>query len=64
MDYSVKTTSSGENALGEATVKLRYDGIVFAGYGASTDILIASARAYLDGLNKVRQKSQGVSNAT
>jgi 2-isopropylmalate synthase len=63
MDYSVKTTSSGENALGETTVKLRYDGIVFAGYGASTDILIASARAYLDGLNKVRQKSQGVNHA-
>jgi 2-isopropylmalate synthase len=62
IDYSIKTTSQGGDALGEATVKIQLDGTVMTGYGASTDILIASARAYLDGLNKLaaRQPQGGI----
>ncbi len=53
VDYAVKTTSSGEEALGEATVQIEGNGKIVNGYGASTNIIEASAKAYIDGLNKL-----------
>lgn len=56
-DYTLKSVSRGSEALGEATVKLRYDnGVVVIGKGISTDILEASAKAYLNAVNKRRSK--------
>ncbi|MEE8110325.1 MAG: 2-isopropylmalate synthase [bacterium] len=51
-DYSVQSVTRGKEALGEAFVKLDVGGRVITGKGASTDIIEASAKAYLNALNK------------
>ncbi len=53
LDYSLRALSSGKDALGEVTVKIGYKKDVIFGRGRSTDIIEASAKAYLDGLNKI-----------
>src|SRR3972149_6233175 len=44
--YSIRAVTSGKEALGEATVKIRTDGRIYIGRGISTDIIEASAKAY------------------
>ncbi len=52
-DYTLKSVTRGSEALGEATVKLRYDdGRLVVGKGFSTDIIEASAKAYINALAK------------
>ncbi len=51
--YSVNNITSGTDSQGEVTVQLQKNGDVVYGYGAHTDIVIASARAYIDALNKL-----------
>lgn len=53
IDYMIKTTSSGGEALGEVTVKIQHNDVIVTGYSVSTDIILASAKACLDGLNKI-----------
>ncbi len=56
-DYTLKSVTRGSEALGDATVKLRYsDGAVVIGKGISTDILEASAKAYLNAMSKRKPK--------
>jgi len=53
MDYSLRAVSAGKDALGEVTVKVDFgDGELVTGKGASTDIIEASARAYLNAVNR------------
>ncbi|EGO63900.1 2-isopropylmalate synthase [Acetonema longum] len=52
-DYQLKAVTAGQDALGEATVHLEQDGRVFAGRGISTDVIEASAKAYLNAINKM-----------
>ena len=51
--YSVNNITSGTDSQGEVTVQLQKNGQLVYGYGAHTDIVIASARAYVDALNKL-----------
>lgn len=52
-DYTLKSVTRSSEALGEATVKLRYgDGRLVVGKGFSTDIIEASAKAYINALEK------------
>ena len=51
--YVVKAITGGMDAQGEVTVKIESDGRTVTGNGASTDIIIASAMAYLNALNKL-----------
>ncbi len=51
--YSVNNITSGTDAQGEVTVRLEKGGRIVNGQGADTDIVIASAKAYLHGLNKM-----------
>jgi 2-isopropylmalate synthase len=53
MRYEIRSVTSGTEAMGEATVHLECGGRVVIGRGASTDIIEASARAYIDGLNRL-----------
>ena len=53
--YSVNNITSGTDAQGEVTVRLEKAGRIVNGQGADTDIVIASARAYLNALNKIIQ---------
>jgi 2-isopropylmalate synthase len=54
--YSVNNITSGTDAQGEVTVRLARDGRVVNGQGADTDIVVASAKAYLNALNKLHSK--------
>ncbi len=51
--YSIRAVTGGKEALGEATVKIKDDGRVFIGRGVSTDIIEASAKAYVDAINRM-----------
>ena len=51
--YSVNNITSGTDAQGEVTVRLEKAGHIVNGQGADTDIVIASARAYVNALNKI-----------
>jgi 2-isopropylmalate synthase len=51
--YEIRAVTSGTEALGEVTVQLEQDGYRIIGRGASTDVIEASAKAYVDGLNKL-----------
>ncbi len=51
--YSVNNITSGTDAQGEVTVRLEKAGRIVNGHGADTDIVIASAKAYLNALNKI-----------
>lgn len=51
-NYSIRAVTSGKEALGEAIVKIRDNSRTFIGRGLSTDIIEASAKAYVDALNR------------
>ena len=51
--YSVNNITSGTDAQGEVTVRLEQGGRIVNGQGADTDIVVASAKAYLNALNKI-----------
>ena len=55
-DYSLRSVTAGEDALGEAVVKLRSEGVTATGRGLSTDVIEASITAYLNGINKLTLK--------
>jgi 2-isopropylmalate synthase len=53
MDYSLRAVSQGKDALGEVTVKVDFGSAkLVTGKGASTDVIEASARAYLNAVNR------------
>ncbi|MDC0877253.1 2-isopropylmalate synthase [Methylophilaceae bacterium] len=54
--FSVNNITSGTDAQGEVTVRLSKGGRVVNGLGADIDIVIASAKAYLNALNKLFSK--------
>jgi 2-isopropylmalate synthase len=51
--YEIRAVTSGTEAIGEVTLQLEAAGRRVMGRGASTDIIEASAKAYIDGLNKL-----------
>ncbi|MCZ6635975.1 MAG: 2-isopropylmalate synthase [bacterium] len=52
-EYNIRAITSGAEALGEVTVKVSEDGHQVTGRGVSTDIIEASAKAFLDALNRL-----------
>jgi len=52
--YEIQAVTEGTNALGKVTVHLEYDQLKVIGKGASTDIIEASIKAYIDGINKLK----------
>jgi len=53
VDYVIRAVSQGKDALGEVTLKADFgDGNLVTGRGASTDVIEASTRAYLNALNR------------
>jgi 2-isopropylmalate synthase len=56
--YSVNNITTGTDSQGEVTVRLARDGRIVNGQGADTDIVVASAKAYLNALNKLHSKEQ------
>lgn len=56
--YSVNNITSGTDAQGDVTVRLEKSGRIVNGQGADTDIVIASARSYINALNKLINPSE------
>ena len=51
--YSVSNVTQGTDSLGEVAVRLERGGRIVNGHGADTDIVIASAKAYVNALNRL-----------
>ena len=56
--YEIRAVTSGTEAMGEVTVQLEQGGRRVMGRGASTDVIEASAKAYVDGLNKLADQGR------
>lgn len=52
-NFSLNAITGGRDAMGEVTVKLKYESRIFIGRGISTDIMEAGAKAYVNALNKL-----------
>ncbi len=57
-DYQVRSVTVGEDAQGEAMVEVEHHGRVLRGRAASTDIIEASAQAFLHVINRIALKRQ------
>ena len=58
--YSVNAVTQGTESQGEVTVRLSKGGRIVNGVGADTDIVVASAKAYISALNKLASKMEKV----
>jgi 2-isopropylmalate synthase len=58
-DYSLRALTGGKEAQGEVTIEVEHDGRRFRARGVSTDIVEASARAYLAAVNRVATAING-----
>ncbi len=52
-EFTVKSVTEGIDAIGEVLVRIESDGITYTGRGADTDIIVASAKAYMNALNRL-----------
>ena len=58
LQFAINAITSGTEAQGEVTVKLEEKGYTVIGQGADTDVIVASAKAYINALNKMEFKKQ------
>ncbi len=58
--YSVKSITGGTDALGEVSCLIRDAGMTVAGQGAHSDIVMASALALVNALNRLRARSSAI----
>lgn len=56
--YSVNAITGGTDAQGDVTVRLQENDNIVLGQGAHTDIIVASAKAYINALNKLEYKKR------
>jgi 2-isopropylmalate synthase len=52
INFGLNAITSGEDAIGEATVRIRTNGTIFAGGASSTDIIEAAVKAYISAINR------------
>ncbi|MEL6459371.1 MAG: 2-isopropylmalate synthase [Cyanobacteria bacterium J06621_15] len=65
IEFSVQSVTAGIDAIGEVTIRLKYEDKIYSGRSANTDIIVASAQAYINALNRLygamlNQKKQKV----
>jgi 2-isopropylmalate synthase len=53
VDYSIQAITGGTDAQGEVTVRIKEGEKIYVGHGASMDIIVASAKAYLGAINRL-----------
>lgn len=56
--YQVHAITGGTDALGEVTVRLEREGMTVQGQGADSDIIVASAKAFVNAMNKLAHKTR------
>jgi 2-isopropylmalate synthase len=52
-EFSVSSVTEGIDAIGEVLIRIESDGLTYTGRGADTDIILASAKAYMNALNRL-----------
>ena len=52
-EFSIKSITEGIDAIGEVLCRIESDGVTYTGRGADTDIIVASAKAYINALNRL-----------
>jgi len=52
-EFTVKSVTEGIDAIGEVLVRIESEGVTYTGRGADTDIIVASAKGYLNALNRL-----------
>jgi len=52
-EFTVKSVTEGIDAIGEVLIRIESGGITYTGRGADTDIIVASAKAYINALNRL-----------
>ena len=57
-EFSVKSVTAGIDAMGEVTIRIESGGRTYSGRGADTDIIVASAKAYMNALNRLLSSMQ------
>ncbi len=55
-DFRLEAVTSGKDALGQVSLKLKVRDSVISGHGSSTDIIEAAVKAYLDAVNKIESR--------
>lgn len=60
-EFTVRSVTEGIDAIGEVLIRIESDGVTYTGRGADTDIIVASAKAYMNALNRLlaAQKAKG-----
>jgi len=53
IEFTVKSVTEGIDAIGEVLIRIESDGVTYTGRGADTDIIVASAKAYMNALNRL-----------
>ena len=53
VEFSVKSVTEGIDAMGEVTIRLRHQGVLYSGHAADTDIVVAAAQAFVNALNRL-----------
>jgi 2-isopropylmalate synthase len=53
VEFSVKSVTEGIDAMGDVTIRLRADGVLYSGHAANTDIVVAAAQAFVNALNRL-----------
>jgi 2-isopropylmalate synthase len=52
-EYSVNSITEGIDALGEVLIRIESNGVTYTGRGSDVDIIVASAKAYMNALNRL-----------
>jgi 2-isopropylmalate synthase len=61
VDFNVQSVTEGIDSMGTVTIRIEKDGRVYTGRGASTDIIVASAKAYLSAVNRMLAADESAS---
>ena len=59
VDFNVQSVTEGMDSIGTVTIRIVQNGQVYTGRGASTDIIVASAKAYLSAVNRMLAAEEG-----
>ena len=57
-EFTIQAISKGSDDVGKVHMQVEYDGSLYYGFGANTDIVTASVEAYIDCINKFKQKDE------
>jgi 2-isopropylmalate synthase len=62
-EFTVKSITEGIDAIGEVLIRIESEGVTYTGRGAATDIIVSSAKAYMNALNRLLVARRGGSSA-